>query len=240
VKNNNPKTGNRANSSIKQDNVINNIQTGGQDLCPTTTSNGQPTLKQYRFIHTNTRENKEKMPRSPSPASSSRSSRAESEGSGAAQMPAAATFASRKRERGWEGQELEWNHQRRSGGGGGGNTTNNKSVSAAVDLGQFQNTVVGQGYQAKHVIRQPGIQGTTKGNVSATQEREKDKDLKAKSSSSSNTTSSKSRSNNNTVEHKKEHDKVSSSTTGTTSLQLLLQSSGLRQFRREIESILNS
>jgi hypothetical protein len=152
-------------------------------------------------------------------------------------MPAAATFATRKRERGWEGQELEWNHQR-----GGGNNNNTKSVSAAVDLGQFQNTVVGQGYQAKHVIRQPGSRPstttkTTTTNATTTQQR--DKNLAGSKSKSSSSSSSNNKSKN--VEHEKVHDnEPSSSTSGTTSLQLLLQSSGLRQFRREIDSILNS
>ena len=51
---------------------------------------------------------------------------------------------------GWQGQELELGHQQevlRSG--------RKERVVTAVDIRQFQNHVVGQGYQAKHVVRQP-------------------------------------------------------------------------------------
>lgn len=36
-------------------------------------------------------------------------------------------------------------------------TRTNAKTPAAVDLGQFRNVTVGQGYQAKHVIRQPHV-----------------------------------------------------------------------------------
>ena len=39
-----------------------------------------------------------------------------------------------------------------------------KSGSAAVNLNQFRNTEVGQGYQAKHVVRQPSM-GSDKVNI---------------------------------------------------------------------------
>jgi hypothetical protein len=52
---------------------------------------------------------------------------------------------------GWQGDELELEHQReriRSAKDQDGDT------HAAVNLSQFRNTVVGEGYQAKHVVRQ--------------------------------------------------------------------------------------
>eukprot|EP00590_Aulacoseira_subarctica_P010349 CAMPEP_0172430058 /NCGR_PEP_ID=MMETSP1064-20121228/52914_1 /TAXON_ID=202472 /ORGANISM="Aulacoseira subarctica , Strain CCAP 1002/5" /LENGTH=135 /DNA_ID=CAMNT_0013175849 /DNA_START=242 /DNA_END=645 /DNA_ORIENTATION=+ len=51
----------------------------------------------------------------------------------------------------WEGEEMELDHYRE---GRGSANKKRKDASAAVDISQFQNTVVGQGYQAKHVIRQ--------------------------------------------------------------------------------------
>lgn len=52
---------------------------------------------------------------------------------------------------GWEGEELEMRHQQevfRSG---------RDPAIAAVDIRQFQNHVVGEGYQARHVVRQPTV-----------------------------------------------------------------------------------
>ena len=54
----------------------------------------------------------------------------------------------RKRE-GWKGEEMELNHQKEKLREGPGEDT-----IVAVDLKQFQNHLVGEGYQAKHVVRQ--------------------------------------------------------------------------------------
>ena len=48
---------------------------------------------------------------------------------------------------GWEGEEMEMEHQR-------SHKNDHQHTHAAVDLNQFRNTVVGAGYQAKHVVRQ--------------------------------------------------------------------------------------
>ena len=53
-----------------------------------------------------------------------------------------------KSNRGWQGGDLELEHQRESF------LEHKEKVSAAVDIGQFQNHEVGKGYQAKHVVRQ--------------------------------------------------------------------------------------
>jgi hypothetical protein len=47
----------------------------------------------------------------------------------------------------WAGEEMELEHQRQQ-------PSDKKQTYAAVDITQFQNTVVGKGYQAKHVVRQ--------------------------------------------------------------------------------------
>ena len=57
----------------------------------------------------------------------------------------------RQQRRGWQGEELEIDHQRESIQSG----KSKEAVTVAVDIGQFQNHVVGEGYQAKHVVRQP-------------------------------------------------------------------------------------
>jgi hypothetical protein len=64
---------------------------------------------------------------------------------GGPSIPAGALRTS-KRHRGWAGEELEMEHYRSD------KTT--KGGFAAVDIKQFQNTVVGTGYQAPGVIRQ--------------------------------------------------------------------------------------
>ena len=57
--------------------------------------------------------------------------------------------------RGWEGEELEMNHQQEIFRSGKGDSV------VAVDIRQFQNTVVGEGYQARHVVRQPSANPPT-------------------------------------------------------------------------------
>ena len=71
---------------------------------------------------------------------------------------AATSSSSRKRQRGWQGGELEVEHQRQVIREDQADPSGKKksSVSAAVDIRQFHNTQVGSGYQAKHVVRQPG------------------------------------------------------------------------------------
>ena len=48
----------------------------------------------------------------------------------------------------WAGEEMEIDRSRSESRG------SRKGVVAAVDISQFQNTIVGQGYQARHVVRQ--------------------------------------------------------------------------------------
>lgn len=54
-----------------------------------------------------------------------------------------------RKRKGWEGDEMELNHHKEKLREGTGDDT-----IVAVDLKQFQNHVVGEGYQAKHVVRQ--------------------------------------------------------------------------------------
>lgn len=110
-----------------------------------------------------------------------------------------------KRSRGgWQGEELEMEHQRDAS-----RTGKSKNV-AAVQVKQFQNHVVGEGYQARHVIRQKT------GNSEA--EKILDMTGGSKKEAAVNDTKPASKYNQNTY----------------------IQCKGLRDFRREIENILNS
>lgn len=107
------------------------------------------------------------------------------------------------RRKGWQGEELEMQHQREAA------RSEKQKVSAAVDIKQFQNTVVGEGYQAKHVIRQPSTSNSA-ANV---------RDMTGgKFAESTNETKPLT----------------------TTDRAEYIKNSGLRDFRREIETILSS
>lgn len=56
----------------------------------------------------------------------------------------------------WAGDQLEMDHTREHIRRGGADTDADHQAShhAAVDISQFQNTEVGSGYQARHVVRQ--------------------------------------------------------------------------------------
>jgi hypothetical protein len=109
---------------------------------------------------------------------------------------------------GWKGEELELEHQLETSG------ERNVSTAAAVDLDQFRNTVVGKGYQAKHVIRQ----ATAAPVVTI-------KDMSALQKSQVAESSNKKRKQRD--QPKKEKNPVTR----------YLQSSVLRRFRRELAKI---
>jgi hypothetical protein len=109
---------------------------------------------------------------------------------------------------GWEGDELELQHQRQKGP---------KDVPAAVDLNQFRNTEVGKGYQAKHVVRQ----ATGKdGSIRITDMRKHDERRDRKRRRSEEERSS----NHNEISLKSK-------------LQRYLECRAMREFRKEIEKM---
>jgi len=119
-----------------------------------------------------------------------------------------------QRRRGWQGEELEMDHQRellqqQLLQHHGETTTDDKAV--VVDIRQFQNQAVGEGYQAKHVIRQPST---------------KESKLKVMDLTGGG---------NASVDEKKSNNKRKDN--GDRSY---IQNRGLREFRKEIESILSS
>jgi hypothetical protein len=109
--------------------------------------------------------------------------------------------------RGWQGEELEIDHQRESLKSG----KDKDAVAAAVDIRQFQNHVVGEGYQAKHVIRQSSAK--TRGPS-----------LQIKDMSGG-------------AKFGRGESKQEMKDTGDRNY---IQNAGLREFRKEIESILES
>ena len=123
----------------------------------------------------------------------------------------------------WEGEELELDHYRE---GRGSANKKRKDASAAVDLSQFQNTVVGQGYQAKHVIRQ-------RTNAAAFIE----KDQKVSQSSDQNLVKDPSSRPLLQPKEKENNDKLCSTSTNATLTTMLLQSKAMRRFRRDLEKI---
>ena len=113
---------------------------------------------------------------------------------------------SRNKSRRWEGDSMEMDHQRESF-----REDKSKAVTA-VDIRQFQNTVIGEGYQAKHVVRQ----------ATAPQSVTSIKDMTGGCRGKLQTTD------------------PSSMTQGIElDTERLLQNDGLRAFRKEIENLLN-
>ena len=148
-----------------------------------------------------------------------------------------------KSQKGWGGGDLEMEHQRES-------FRQQKKGAAAVDISQFQNTEVGKGYQAKHVVRQRGLQhhdlsGQQKqqttadlvfqdtGGSSGTRAKEE----KEESKSSSRNKKRKERGSDSIKEEERKPRRRKD--THKTRLEKYLACAGMRNFRREIEEMLS-
>ena len=108
-----------------------------------------------------------------------------------------------RKRKGWQGDEMELDHQREKLREGPRNDT-----VVAVDLKQFQNHKVGEGYQAKHVVRQKS--GATNSTVEIVDMSSNKNPFKTK--------------------EKKQDERLSK----------YLRSNAMREFRRQLEEILNS
>lgn len=119
-------------------------------------------------------------------------------------------LAQPSRRGGWQGEEMELAHR----------PSAEIASHAAVDLNQFRNTQIGQGYQAKHVVRQRSAhEKSTLAVKEMVIEKNSSKEKKSKKRSAENDTSEK----NNKSQ-----------------LQTYLQCEGLRKFRKELDSIESS
>jgi hypothetical protein len=126
----------------------------------------------------------------------------------------------------WEGEALEWERSKEHSDAKDQTTT---AAYVAVDLNQFRNQEVGRGYQAKHVIRQKAhyvIEPPSSNSRIVDMTTKKD------------TTDS-----NSSQRSKKRKNATNDSTTTTKKVSRLdryLQCAGMRQFRKELESIVSS
>lgn len=144
-------------------------------------------------------------------------------------LPSSHPSRQQKKYRGWQGEDMEMDHQRETSSSITAGTMDKNAVTA-VDLNQFRNTEVGKGYQARHVVRQKTAAATTTtdlrtgGDVSAKKKMEEgipDTTRKKKARLEANSSSRQKQ------DEKLDRDK-------------LLKNAGLRTFRKEIESILSS
>ena len=117
---------------------------------------------------------------------------------------------SRKRRR-WQGEEMEMEHQLDSSR----RDDKAKAKFAAVDTSQFHNSVVGEGYKAKHVVRQATVPKSTP--------QMKVRDMTGGAQFDSEKASAA----------------VGQETTTKIDIETLLKNDGLRAFRKEIENLLN-
>lgn len=132
---------------------------------------------------------------------------------------------------GWQGDSLELEHHRSHHHHHHQRKNEEKAQAAAVDLSQFRNTVVGQGYQAKHVVRQRTanpmdplkITDMTTATATATKK-------------DTNETDKERRSNKRTrKEAKKSKSSEKKGSKKETRLERYLQCEGLRTFRKELD-----
>lgn len=134
-------------------------------------------------------------------------------------MPSRGVIPSRKN-RGWEGEQMELAHARASEA--------NKGATTAVDLSQFRNEQVGKGYQAKFVVRQrhadddeapTAFKDMTKKNAEKKKSSRKEKKRK--------------RSRDDDEEDDKK--RPSRESEESNRLEKYLKSEGMRNFRKELE-----
>jgi predicted ATPase len=120
----------------------------------------------------------------------------------------------RKRGAIWDGEEMELEHYREDRLSG--EKRRKQDTAVAVDLTQFQNTAVGQGYQAKHVIRQRTVEEEPKRSI---------------------TKISTKGENSTLIRNEAKAHSTSTAASELTGLNQLLQLKAIRDFRRELEKI---
>lgn len=143
-----------------------------------------------------------------------------------------------KRRRGWEGEDMELLRDDAP-----------TAVShAAVDLQQFRNTEVGKGYQAKHVVRQrtgmdsrDAVKVQDMTTCSASRSKSKEEHSRKSSKKSKKRKKHKHSSSPSPIDQDdRKREKSVPENLNDERLQRYLNCDGLRQFRRELESIVRN
>jgi len=142
-----------------------------------------------------------------------------------------------KSAKGWQGGDLELDHAREA-------FEQHKSKTvAAVDISQFQNTEIGKGYQAKHVVRQRGA-GLDAGNEASGTLEVKDMSqpntttiTTSTTTTTTTTTTARSKDKKKSKKRKEPPEEID---TPRIRLNKYLNCPGMVAFRKEIENILAS
>ena len=148
------------------------------------------------------------------------------------------------KKRGWAGEEMEMNHSRSSLSAPGETTTTNATT---IDFSQFRNEEVGQGYQAKGVVRQKShaereevkiIDMTRNVELDALDQQQHAKIDNQKGIEEDTTKSGAGEIKSKPKRRKKKDDNQNHGKT-TLNIETLLPNDGLRIFRKELEKIIS-
>ena len=138
-------------------------------------------------------------------------------------MPSRGVIPSRKN-RGWDGEQMELAHARAS--------ESKKGTTTAVDLSQFRNEEVGKGYQAKFVVRQR--------NTDDDEAPVAVKDMTKSKKSDKKKSSRKEKKRKRYRDEDDDDKKSNKGSTESSRLEKYLKSEGMRNFRKEIEKFFPS
>jgi hypothetical protein len=142
-------------------------------------------------------------------------------------LPPSHPSRQQRKHRGWQGEDMEMEHQREASSSIASGMLD-KDAATAVDLNQFRNTEVGKGYQAKHVMRQK-----TSSNHSSD-----DRESAKKKAEIQDATRRRTREANEEEQTRKKP-RRDANRCEMLNKDTLLHNVGLRDFRKEIESILS-
>lgn len=127
--------------------------------------------------------------------------------------------------KGWQGEEMELEHARQQM-----QDPHKPSATTAVDLSQFRNEEIGQGYQAKFVVRQRQAD-----DPAAVPIRDMTGEKEEESKKSSRKKSKRKREKDEAKADKHRKSSNSSKKKEPSRLDRYLQCAGLRAFRKELE-----
>lgn len=156
----------------------------------------------------------------------------------------------------WKGEEMEMQHFRDFHSLKQNETQNQRDQKhhhTAVDISQFQNTIVGQGYQAKHVVRQKSVSGDSSAALKILDMSQPTanttKRVRSNEENDEHDERKKREKDHNKKEKKKKHRHQNNHSDNTETIDLsnelshvqkYLKCDALRDFRREMEYILRT